>query len=118
MAYSDPPPSRYGRDRACPHCGTRVAQKARTCFFCGASLEERPRRKRAVPWADIVLFAVIGGVVVFWWTRRPETANEPLVSLAERPTALLAEGGTPAASVVVLGTQATTEPLVSPTSAL
>src|SRR5512139_2897187 len=91
MSDSDPPPSRYGRDRACPHCGTRVAQRARTCFFCGGSLEERPRRKLAIPWADIVLFAVIGGLLVFWWTRRAGTSNEPLVALAERPTVQQAE---------------------------
>jgi LysM repeat protein len=71
MDQPDPRQRRYGSERLCPHCGTRVAQKARTCFFCGGSLEEAPRRRRSIRWADVVLFAVIGGILLFWWFRSP-----------------------------------------------
>jgi LysM repeat protein len=71
MSQPDIPQARYGRERACPQCGTRVAQKATTCFFCGAALNEVPRRRLRVPWADLLLFAVIGTVVAIWWLRPP-----------------------------------------------
>ena len=73
MSQPDIPQARYGRERACPQCGTRVAQKATTCFFCGAALNEMQRRRFSVPWADLLLFAVIGAVVAFWWLRPPST---------------------------------------------
>jgi LysM repeat protein len=76
MEQSDPPKRRYGSERLCPYCGTRVAQKARTCFFCGGSLEEAPRRRLSIRWADVVLFAVIGGLLLFWWVRRPDMGGE------------------------------------------
>jgi LysM repeat protein len=72
MEQPDSPQGRYGRERLCPHCGTRVAQKARTCFFCGGSLDQMPRRRLSIRWADIVLFAVIGGLLLFWWFRHPD----------------------------------------------
>jgi LysM repeat protein len=71
MEQFDPRQRRYGSERLCPHCGTRVAQKARTCFFCGGSLEEAPRRRLSIRWADVVLFVVIGGLLLFWWFRSP-----------------------------------------------
>jgi LysM repeat protein len=73
MSQPDTPQARYGRERACPQCGTRVAQKATTCFFCGAALNEAPRRRVILPWADLLLFAVIGAVVAIWWLRPPST---------------------------------------------
>jgi LysM repeat protein len=48
-----------------------VARKAATCFFCGSSLTEVQRRRLSIPWADLVLFAVIGAVVAAWWLRAP-----------------------------------------------
>lgn len=71
MSQPDIPQARYGRERVCPQCGTRVAQKATQCFFCGAALNDLPRRRVTVPWADLLLFAAIGAVVVFWWLRPP-----------------------------------------------
>jgi LysM repeat protein len=75
MSQSVPHPSSYGRERRCPHCGTRLAQRARTCFFCGASLESAARSRPALPWADFVLFAVIGALLVFWWVRAPSAQD-------------------------------------------
>jgi LysM repeat protein len=72
MWQPDHPQGRYGRERLCPHCGTRVAQRAHTCFFCGGSLDQGPRRRLSIRWADVVLFGVIGGLVLFWWFRHPE----------------------------------------------
>jgi LysM repeat protein len=45
--------------------------RARDCFFCGASLEDAPRHRVTLPWADLVLFAVIGSLLAFWWLRAP-----------------------------------------------
>ncbi|MCC7353070.1 MAG: LysM peptidoglycan-binding domain-containing protein, partial [Anaerolineae bacterium] len=70
--------------RACPVCGTRVSQRADTCFMCGAALAVRPRRSLAIPWADIVLFLVIAGVVAIWWTR-PGPAAEIAVAPTNTP---------------------------------
>ncbi len=64
--------------RACPHCGTRVAQKAHTCFFCGAALDSAPRRRVRLPWADLVLFTVIGAVLALWWFRAPQAPAEEI----------------------------------------
>lgn len=55
----------------CPHCGARVAQKAETCFYCNGSLTAAPRRRHAIPWADLVLFFFIGALFVAWWLRAP-----------------------------------------------
>jgi LysM repeat protein len=43
--------------------------------MCGAALDEKPHRTLMVPWADIVLFLVIAGVVGIWWTRPAPTAG-------------------------------------------
>ncbi len=64
----------YTRERTCPHCGTRVAQRASTCYACGASLDDSPRHRPTVPWADIALLAVIGGLLAIWWTHPPAAA--------------------------------------------
>jgi LysM repeat protein len=85
-----PRPS-YGQQRTCSNCGTRVAQKAQTCFFCGAALDSAPRRRLRLPWADLVLFAAIAGVLAVWWLRAPDapetrtTASAQAVLSAQRP---------------------------------
>ncbi len=71
MSQPDTPRPSYGQQRSCPHCGTRVAQKAQTCFFCGAILDTAPRRRLRLPWADLVLFAAIAGVLALWWLHAP-----------------------------------------------
>jgi LysM repeat protein len=95
MEQPDPLQRRYGSERLCPHCGTRVAQKARTCFFCGGSLEEAPRRRLSVRWADAVLFAVIGGLLAFWWFRSPEAPKAPTTAGGDVPVPVGAEAATP-----------------------
>ncbi len=64
----------------CRHCGTRVAQKAQTCFFCGAVLDVAPRRCVSLPWADLILFTVIGAVLALWWLRAPEAPDTWIAS--------------------------------------
>jgi LysM repeat protein len=86
MSQSDNVVPAYGRERVCPHCGTRVAQKANTCFFCGGVLDVLPRRRRLVPWADIVLFVFIGALLVFWWLNAPAGHNgQQIAQLATSP---------------------------------
>lgn len=84
MSQPDIPHISYGRQRVCRHCGTRVAQKAQTCFFCGAPLDTAPRRRINLPWADLLLFAVIGGVLAFWWLRAPEAPETWQLAQQER----------------------------------
>jgi LysM repeat protein len=84
MNSPDPSRSAYGRERLCPHCGARVAQKAVTCFFCGASLEPARARRIALPWADIILFSVIGALLFLWWTRAPQTPDGQRISLVNQ----------------------------------
>jgi LysM repeat protein len=86
------PKSRYGQERTCPHCGARVAQRARTCFSCGASLENGPRRRFRMPWADITLFTVIGAMVVLWWLRPPGSPGRPRLALLSTATRAAATG--------------------------
>ena len=116
MEQSDPPQRRYGRERLCPHCGTRVAQKARNCFFCGGSLDEIPRQRLAIRWADVVLFAVIGGLLLFWWVRRPGTpaVQNPIAEGAAGP--VVAKIATPDLLAELVELPPTAEP--SPTSTL
>src|SRR5450759_1990211 len=85
MSQSDIAKSHYGQERTCPHCSARVAQRARVCFFCGASLEDAPRRRLSIPWADIILFVVIGGLVVLWWLRPTNSTARPRISLVNTP---------------------------------
>lgn len=78
----------YGRERVCPHCGTRVAQRAETCFFCGGSLMAAPRRRRSIPWPDLFLFAFIAGVLAVWWFYAPTApVKERFDRLTVTPTA-------------------------------
>ena len=49
--------------------------------MCGSTLAVKPRRSLAIPWADIVLFLVIAGVVAIWWSR-----PGPAAEIATAPT--------------------------------
>jgi LysM repeat protein len=91
MSQPDIPQARYGRERMCLHCGTRVAQKAHTCFFCGASLNDLPRPRARVPWADLFLFAVIGGVLALWWLRPPAIPAAQTLIQGDGQPSLLAQ---------------------------
>jgi LysM repeat protein len=128
MDQPDPRPQRYGSERLCPHCGTRVAQKARTCFFCGGSLEKAPRRRSSIRWADVVLFAVIGGLLVFWWFRSPgaPVAREspggevavPAVAETTTPDVLAELAEFPPTATVSAALQIEASAVVSPTAAV
>jgi LysM repeat protein len=48
-------------------------------------LEDTPRRRFSIPWADITLFAVIGGLVVIWWLRPTTSGVRPRIILANTP---------------------------------
>lgn len=84
----------YGQQRICPHCGTRVAQKAQRCFFCGEALESAPRWRLQLPWADLTLFAAIAAVLAIWWVQAPEPPDARIAQLPQAavmtPTAALA----------------------------
>ena len=103
MSQPDIPQARYGRERVCPQCGTRVAQKATTCFFCGVSLSDFPRRRLSVPWADLLLFAVIGAVVTVWWLRPPSVPAVTEIAQAARQATLQApQGAAPAPDALAM----------------
>ena len=103
MSQPDILRARYGRERVCPQCGTRVAQKATTCFFCGAALNEKPHRRLRVPWADLFLFAVIGAVVTLWWLRPPSVPAETEIAQAARQATMQApQSAAPTADVLAL----------------
>jgi len=114
MEQSNPPQRRYGHERLCPHCGNRVAQKARTCFFCGGSLDELPRRRLAIRWADVVLFAVIGGLLLFWWIRRPGPPAEQNRFAGGAAGAVVAEIATPDFLAELVEVPPTAEPSPTP----
>lgn len=102
----------YGRERVCPHCGARVAQKAEVCFYCNGSLSVTPRLRRAIPWADLILFLFIGAVLALWWLRAPAGPSEAQIA---QVTPTIATIPPPTARPTVTPVAATPTP--SPTSA-
>lgn len=56
-----------GEIRRCPNCGTRVAQSAETCYFCGHDLTGARPRTRRLSWLDLALVATLLLVVIYWW---------------------------------------------------
>jgi LysM repeat protein len=117
MSQPDTAQARYGRERACPQCGTRVAQKATTCFFCGAVLNEMPRRRFSVPWADLFLFAAIGAVVAFWWLRPPSApAGGGVAQLARQDAVQTPEKTAPTPDLLAMEVDlpATVTPMPTP----
>ncbi|MDH7485606.1 MAG: LysM peptidoglycan-binding domain-containing protein [Anaerolineae bacterium] len=59
-----------------------MAQRAEDCFQCGADLTAAPRRRRALPWSDLLLVLVIAAVVMLWWSRTEEAARAALTPTA------------------------------------
>ena len=54
--------------RRCPNCGSRVAQDADTCYFCGHELTGTPRTRPArLNIRDAVLALTLLAVVIGWW---------------------------------------------------
>lgn len=54
--------------RRCPSCGSRVAQNAETCYFCGHELTGTPRTRPArLNVRDAVLALTLLAIVIGWW---------------------------------------------------
>ncbi len=54
--------------RRCPNCGSRVAQNADTCYFCGHELTGTPRARPArLNIRDAVLAITLLAIVIGWW---------------------------------------------------
>ncbi len=93
--------------RRCPNCGTRVAQSAETCYFCGHDLTGAKPSGRRLSWLDLALVVALLLVVMYWWQAgsRGDTAAEsatpaptaPQEEVASGPTAITApeQPGTP-----------------------
>jgi len=114
MSQSDGGPHANQRsERICASCGARVARRADDCFFCGADLASKPRRRRMLPWAEILLLAVIAVVVVVWWFRTEESAQALLTPTAT-PTPTDTPTGTPTATLTATPTRTPT-PTLTPT---
>lgn len=112
MSQPDIPRPSYGQQRSCPHCGTRVAQKAQTCFFCGAILDTAPRRRLRLPWADLVLFAAIAGVLGVWWLHAPDA---PDARTAESVQVLSAKSPGATSTVAIVAALQLDDPTLTPT---
>ena len=71
----------YGPDgsRYCGECGTRVAQEAATCFFCGANLRRRPR-VRSWPIAEFIAIVLVFLLVWGWWQTNGAASLTPTPS--------------------------------------
>lgn len=65
-----------------------------------------------IPWPDIVLFVVIGGLLALWWLRSPLTPVAQQIALRTGPP------GTPAAPTLGLSTLQPTLSLALPTETL
>lgn len=100
--------------RHCPHCGQRVAQRAETCFMCGASLEVRRSRRLALPIGDLLLLAVVLSVAFLWWTRAPEDPNVT-AAVGPTPTATPTATATPTTTPVPPTPTPSPTPTVTPT---
>lgn len=61
----------------CPNCGTRVAQNAETCYFCGYDLVNQPRRRRRITWIDLLLAVGLLAIVVVWWRMGSQPQSQP-----------------------------------------
>lgn len=67
--------------RRCSQCGTRVIQKAKTCYFCGQDMTTDSRPRRSITRLDVVLIFVLLSVVVLWWQFGGQAdGNQPTAS--------------------------------------
>jgi len=95
--------------RRCPNCGSRVAQEAETCYFCGFDLTSVPRGRRRVTWLDLTLVVALLALVVFWWqmgsrTEGPDAQAQVLVNTPTPIDPLQTE--TPAVAIIATTTPA------------
>lgn len=106
--------------RRCPNCGTRVAQNADTCYFCGHDLTKVPRTRRQITWMDLALVVALLVVVVVWWRMAGNTDRPVAATNTETPTQipLLAtqdlQAVDPGSEASVAVPVATSDPQLSP----
>lgn len=85
--------------RRCSNCGSRVAQNAETCYFCGHELTEGSRSRPArLNLRDAVLALALLAVVVGWWQFGSLGVNIPFPNDSQvetRVTPLQAAGAQP-----------------------
>ncbi len=75
--------------RRCSNCGSRVAQNAETCYFCGHELAGTPRvRPARLNIRDGVLVAVLLAIVIGWWQFGSLGVSLPLPNGSESSPAL------------------------------
>lgn len=100
-----------GKERRCPICGARVAQRAKTCLMCGASLKEKWHLS-SVPVLEILLLLAMVGLVVLWlakpWRGIELGARSLVSSLVETPTTEIATTPTVIPSPALTSTPTTT----------
>ncbi|MBX3050184.1 MAG: LysM peptidoglycan-binding domain-containing protein [Caldilineaceae bacterium] len=61
--------------RRCPNCGSRVAQEAETCYFCGHDLTKGTPARRRVTWIDLALVMALLVLVAVWWQMGSRTSG-------------------------------------------
>ena len=62
-------------------------------------LDTAPRRRLRLPWADLLLFAVIAGVLAVWWLRAPDSP-EPRSASVQNVLSAQRSAATPTAAFV------------------
>ena len=75
--------------RRCPHCGTRVAQQAATCFMCGREVRIRAPRRRLgqrISLASVVVVLLLGLLAWQFVGRNGSETVEPEVEVVLPPT--------------------------------
>jgi LysM repeat protein/predicted nucleic acid-binding Zn ribbon protein len=95
----------------CPNCGTRVAQNAETCYFCGYDLANQPKQRRRITWVDLLVVLGLLFVVFAWWQLGSRPDNE-LAAQGEANTTFEIE--IPTAEPVATATPAPPTPTVEP----
>jgi len=106
------------KERQCPHCGARVAQKAKTCLMCGASLE-RKRHLSSIPILDILLLLGIVGLVALWLAKPWQEVELGALSLAPSFTSTPVTEAMAISTVVSSPTSTPTlppTPIIAPTT--
>lgn len=68
-----------------------------------------------MPWADLILFAVIGGVLALWWLRAPQSPSTDAAAGGSPRTAAVATA-TPALLAELVANDAPTVTLLPPTA--
>ena len=104
--------------RRCPNCGSRVAQEAKTCYFCGFDLTSTPPDQRRITWTDLALVIALLLLVVFWWRMGSRSEGPGVQAGAGTSTPVPdapAQTGVPVVAAIVTATPVSpTEPTPGP----